>query len=113
MNEQQDDERAAAYLNDILDQAAEAGVDTIELERAPEGLEICFVRAGSGSGTVLKDRELESEIVQLIVRRAGLENQASGTMNWNLRGRDCAIGVEEYDSFGESSFRLKLGKPGD
>ncbi len=105
-----DDERAAAYLNELLDQAARAGADTIELERVPEGLEICFLRAGSGSGTILKDSELEDRLFELIVRRAGLENRAEGTMDWNIGGRDYAIRVEEYESFDETCFRLKLGK---
>lgn len=105
-------EKAATdYLNRILSQAVESGADTVELERVPEGLEICFLAAGTGIGTVLKGRELESELIELVVRRAGLEIRATGRMDWNIRGENCPITVEEYDSFGESCFRLKLGKP--
>lgn len=103
-------EQAADYLDRILCQAVEAGADTVELERVPEGLEICFRAASTGIGTVLKDRKLESGLFELVVGRAGLESRAKGTMNWNIRSEDRAIAVEEYDSFGESCFRLKLGK---
>lgn len=103
-------DRAADYLNHLLTQAAEAGADTVLLERVPGGLEICFLAGGAGLGTVLKDRELESELIELVVRRAGLENRATGRMDWDIRGENWPVTVEEYDSFGESCFRLKLGK---
>ena len=96
------------YLDRLLHEAVEAGADTVELERVPEGLEICFLADGSGIGTVLKDRALEAQLIELIVRRAGLEDRVKGKMNWNIFGKNCRITVEEYDSFGESCFRLKL-----
>lgn len=102
---------ATEYLNRLLSQAVEAGADTVELERVPEGLEISFLAAGAGMGTVLKDHMLEAELIELIVHRAGLDRRIKGKMSWNLRGENCAIAVEEYDSFGESCFRLKLGRP--
>lgn len=61
-------------------------------------------------GTVLKDRALETALVELIVRRAGLENRGRGKLDWNVLGENRRITVEEYDSFGETCFRLKLGK---
>jgi hypothetical protein len=106
-----ENERAVEYLNRILREAVDAGADTVELERVPEGLEICFLAGGSGSGTVLEDSELESELIELLVVRAGLEERPEGKLKWNIHGQERAITVEEYDSFGESCFRLKLGRP--
>ncbi|MBI4662449.1 MAG: hypothetical protein HY735_26835 [Verrucomicrobia bacterium] len=105
--------RAVEYLNRLLHEAVEAGADTVELERVPGGLEICFLAGGTGLGTVLQDRTLEAELVELIVHRAGLEwvgKASHGAMNWGIGGKDFRIAVEEYDSFDESCFRLKLGK---
>lgn len=106
---QHETERAVEYLNRLLDDAVEAGADTVELERVPERLEICFLAGGAGIGTVLKDRALQAQLIELLVRRAGLKNRSK--MKWNIHGQDCTITVEEYDSFGESCFRLKLAKP--
>jgi hypothetical protein len=103
-------EGAANYLNDLLCRAVEAGADTLELERVPGGLEITWLAGGSCVGIVLQDAELEAELIGLIVRNAGLERRAKGKMQWNIQGKDREITVEEYDSFGESCFRLKLGK---
>jgi hypothetical protein len=108
---QNETERAVEYLNRILHQAVDAGAATVELERVPEGLEISFIAGGSGSGTLLKDSELESELIELLVVRAGLEDQPKGKLKWNIHGQERAISVEEYDCFGESCFRLKLGRP--
>jgi hypothetical protein len=108
---QNETERAVEYLNRILHEAVDAGADTVELERVPEGVEICFLAGGSGSGTVLKDSELESELIELLVVGAGLEDRPKGKLKWNIHGQDRAIAVEEYDSFGESCFRLEFGRP--
>lgn len=104
-------ERAIEYLSQILHEAVDTGADTVTLERVPDGLEICFLRAGSGVGTVLEDRALESALIELLVRRAGLEKRTRGELKWNIHGQERGIRVEEYDSFGESCFRLKLGGP--
>jgi hypothetical protein len=109
MNSNTDEQkRAVEYLIGLLHEAAEAGADTVELERVPGGLEISILARGSGLGTVLKDRALESELMELIVQRAGLEKRVKGKMNWSVFGENCRITVEEYDSFGEPCFRLKL-----
>ncbi len=103
--------RATEYLDRVLCDAVESGADTVELERVPEGLEICFLAGGSGMGIVLEDRKLEAELIGLIVRRAGIRDRPTGKMNWKIEGENRTIAVEEYDSFGESCFRLKLDRP--
>lgn len=111
MNEPQDVPREAVEcLDRLFDQAFGAGADAIEFERVPEGLEVSVVKAGSGIGTVLEDPELESELIELIVARAGLQERSRGKLTWTVRGKERVIEVEEYDSFGESCFRMKLGK---
>jgi hypothetical protein len=65
----------------------------------------------TGIGDVLSDRTLASEVIGLIINRAQLEDKSRGVMRWTLFGEQYAITVEEYESFGESAFRLKLGKP--
>jgi hypothetical protein len=101
-------ERATEYLNGLLREAVEAGADAVELERVPEGLEICLLWGGSGAGTVLKDPALETALFGLIARRAGLRERVKGKMDWKVLGENRSITVEEYDSFGECCFRLKL-----
>jgi hypothetical protein len=108
---QEKTQRAVEYLNDILHKAVDTESDTVLLERVPEGLEISFLRGGSGVGIVLEDRALESELIGLLVRRAGLERRVHGRLKWEIHGQERVIRVEEYDSFGESCFRLKLGRP--
>ncbi|MBI5030125.1 MAG: hypothetical protein HZB51_06325 [Chloroflexi bacterium] len=102
---------AREKLQQILEEAAEGGADSIELEYAPEGLEISTLVGSTGIGNVLDDRMLAREIIGLIIDRAKLENKSRGVMNWILVGKPRNIIVEEYDSFGESAFRLILGKP--
>jgi hypothetical protein len=99
------------YLNSILSEAVAAGADRIELERVPEGLEICIFAGAIGVGKILRNRILEAELLELVVQRAGLEDRVKGKMLWTILGQDRAIAVEEYNSFGESCFRLKLAKP--
>jgi hypothetical protein len=42
---------------------------------------------------------------------AGLENRSRGTMRIEVLGEMRTIAVQEYDSFGESAFRLILRRP--
>jgi hypothetical protein len=100
---------AVGYLNRLLNHAFDAGADAIEFERVPEGLEVSLLKAGSGIGTVIEDPELESGLIELIVARAALKKRPRGKLTWTVHGKDRVIAVEEYDSFGESSFRMKLG----
>jgi len=81
------------------------------LEYVAEGLEVMYVFGSTGSGDVVDDRVLASGIIRLIVDRAKLARRSRGVMNWTLFGKQYNITVEEYDSFGESAFRLIFGKP--
>ena len=104
-------DEALQKLQQMLEEAADAGADSIELEYVAEGLEVMYVVGSTGSGDVIDDRVLASGIIGLIVDRAKLARRSRGVMNWTLLGKQYNITVEEYDSFGESAFRLTLGKP--
>jgi hypothetical protein len=108
-----DDQRDEALqkLQQMLEEAVDAGADSIELEYVAEGLEVMYVLGSTSSGDVIGDRVLASGIIRLIIDRAKLARRSRGVMNWTLLGKQYNIMVEEYDSFGESAFRLTLGKP--
>jgi hypothetical protein len=104
-------DKASERLQQILEQAVDGGADSIQLEYVEDGLEVCYMFGSTGIGDVLSDHTLASEIIGLIVDRAKLGDKSRGVMTWTLFGKRHSIVVEEYDSFGESAFRLKLGNP--
>jgi hypothetical protein len=104
-------EKTLQKLQQMLEEAVSAGADSIELEYVAEGLEVMYVLGSTGSGDVIDDRVLASGIIRLIADRAKLARRSRGVMNWTLFGKQYNITVEEYDSFGESAFRLMFGKP--
>ena len=50
------------------------------------------------------------EVIRLIARRARLRRTAERAFTWRVQGQTRLITVEEYDSFGDACFRLKLGR---
>ena len=101
---------AEQQLEAYLEEAVEAQADAIILEYVPEGLEVCFMLGDTGASRILKDSKLAGALMQLIGDRAGLDTKAQGTMTWLVHGQPVGITVEEYDSFGEYAFRLRLKK---
>lgn len=106
-----DDQKALQKLQQMLEEAVSAGADSVELEHKHGGLEVTYMFGSMGIGHDLDDRALKSSILRLIVDRAKLQRKSRGVMNWTLFGKQYNIAVEEYDSFGESAFRLVIGKP--
>ena len=104
--------KAVELLQSILDRAAEAGADMVDLERVPDGLEILYCSGHTGVGGLLETPELEAPLIDLIVRRARLHRKAGGSFTWKVQGQMRTIAVEEYESFGEACFKLKLGRSG-
>lgn len=102
--------RAEKQLKAYLEEAVSGGADSIILEYVPEGLEICFVFGDTGTGCILKDFKVAGDIMQLIGERAGLDTKSKGTMTWEIQDQAVKIAVEEYNSFGECAFRLKLAR---
>lgn len=108
-----DNNESEAYLvfRSMLENAITAGADTITLERVTEGLEVCYESGNFGIGEILDDPEIESEIIGIIIDLADLERKPRGTMQIEVLGETRTISVKEYDSFGESAFRLVLRRP--
>jgi hypothetical protein len=73
-----------------------------------EGLEVCYESGHLGIGEILDDLEMEAELVGAIVDLADLERRSRGTIRIEALGATRTIAVQEYDSFGESAFRLTL-----
>lgn len=103
--------RASEKLQQILEEAAGGVADSIELEYVAGGLEVSTLFGNTGIGNMLNNRALASEMIELIIDRAKLEDKSRGVMTWTLLGKLYTITVEEYDNFGEPAFRLILGKP--
>lgn len=99
-------------LQKILEDALREGAaDTVELEYVDQGLEVCRVFGDTGLGDVLTDHELIGGIISAVVEKAGLETKPRGKMHIHLFGEQHTFIVEEYENFGESSFRLILNEP--
>ncbi|HKZ77076.1 MAG TPA: hypothetical protein VJ124_02045 [Pyrinomonadaceae bacterium] len=107
-----DKERGLQMLQSLLEEAIDGGADAIELEYVAEGLEVTFMVGSSGIGSVVDDRMLAAAIIGLIVERAKLQNKSRGVIDWAYRGKSYKITVVEYESFGESAFKLLLQRPG-
>lgn len=103
-------EGAFQYLVGVLEEAVEAGADSVGLER--EGGDLMVVqyskRSGLAQGPVPK--ELEQALVDEIIDRAGLADTSRGEIQIFLAGRDYKVIVDERDDWGESAFNLLLKK---
>jgi hypothetical protein len=100
--------QAIQKLKEILEDAVEAGADSVTLEYVSEGIEVCYMFGNMGLGAVLIDQEFESEVVGYIVEKAKLDRRSQGKLQMNLKGKQYSILVKEYDHFGESAFEIKL-----
>jgi len=97
-------------LDSIIETAIIDGMDTIELEYVPEGLEVTYVSGNLGVGQVITDRPSAMRIVDDLIARAQLEDKSRGLLTCSHVGNSYDIRVTEYQSFGESAFRLRLKK---
>jgi len=98
-------------LQSIIETAINTGAAAIELEYVSEGLEVTYVSGSIGIGEVIADRRSAKRIVGELIAQAKLEHKLRGVLKWAHGGRLHKIRVEEYESFGESAFRLILKKP--
>jgi hypothetical protein len=102
---------ASAKMQEILDRAIDAGADAVTIEFAKEGgLEILFVFGNTGVGDILVQQSLEAEVMTLIYEQAGLEEKSCGVLHWECHGQNLEINVEEYESFGETAYKLTFPK---
>jgi hypothetical protein len=98
-------------LIQILEYALETGADAVEMEYADGGLEVCFMVGNTGMGRWLTDRTQINQLIEAIVKTAKLRRKSRGQMQLTLCGAEHTIFVHQYDSFGESAFRLGIDKP--
>ena len=92
----------------VLEGAVQAGVTSIGLEY--QGREfMVFHQAGMvGLGAARIPQELQEEVIEELVKRAGLSRKSKGNFQFQLLGEDYEVTVKEYDSFGESAFTITL-----
>lgn len=100
----------AAYneLIRVLEQAVQAGVDSIGLEYKGRELMVFYQRGPLGLGAGRIADNLKQAVIEELVKRAGLSRKSKGKMQVTLAGKEFEVVVEEYDSFGESAFNLSL-----
>ena len=94
----------------IMEYAVAERADSVNLEYADTGLEVCYMFGNIGIGEVLVSRELEDEVIGYIVESANLHERTRGKFRVNLRGEEYIINVKEYDHFAESAFELTFKK---
>jgi hypothetical protein len=63
-----------------------------------------------GLNTVLIDGELIRNVIDAIIEQAGLDKRPTGEIRIDLFGKPYTVVVEEYESFGETCFRLALDR---
>lgn len=109
MQENTDNQEAAfRELVRVLEGAVQAGADSVGMEYEDRDLIVFYNFGNTGLGAARIPRELQQAVIQELVERAGLSRKSRGTMQVRLLGKDYEVKVEEYDSFGESAFNLKL-----
>ncbi len=100
---------AIEKMQEILDQAIDAGADAVTIEFAKEGgLEVLFVFGNTGIGDIFVEQSLEAEVMTLIYEQSGLEDKSYGVLHWKCHGKSLEFNVEEYESFGETAYKLKF-----
>lgn len=106
-----DSQGATPTLQSILETAIQEGAEAIELEYVAAGLEVTYVSGNLGVGEVIADHASVKSIVAELMGQAQLGHKSWGVLKWVYGGRAYDIRVEEYESFGETAFRLRLKKP--
>ena len=101
---------AVEIIRSILEDAINAKAEMVEFEYADDGLEVCFIVCNIGLGGTLISHEMETKVIATIIELAKLHGKARGKIQIELLVKPLIIIVEEYQSFGESAFRMKLEK---
>src|SRR5258708_5401641 len=101
-------EEAFRELVRVLEEAVRAGADSVGLEYEGRDLIVYQQFGNTGLGAARIPKELQQEVIEELVKRAGLSRKAKGKMRVGLVGKDYEAVVKEYDSFGESAFTITL-----
>jgi hypothetical protein len=91
----------------VLEEAVQARADCLELEWEGQDLVVYQYFGHTGVGAVSIPRELQKAVLREIAKRAKLAHKPTGTMPLTLLGNEYEVFVQEYDSFGESTFTLR------
>jgi len=75
-----------------------------------EGLEVSYFRGSTGIGEIIGDRESVTVIINDLISRGKLEHKSRGRFKIAHQEREYELWAAQYESFGESAFRLKFGK---
>ena len=100
--------RAFQELVRVLEEAVQAGVNSVGLEYEDRDLMVYYNFGNTGLGASRIPHELQHKVIAELIKRAGLSRKCRGKMQVSLLGKDYEALVEEYDSFGESAFNLTL-----
>ena len=92
----------------ILEEAVQAGANSIGLEYEGRDLIVYHQFGSTGLGAARIPQELQEDVIGEIVDRAGLSRKSKEKMQVKLLGKDYEAAVKEYDSFGESAFTITL-----
>lgn len=109
-----DDKSTLAFeeLIRVLEAAAWTGVESVVLEWKGGDLLVFHESGGVGYGATKIVKPLQLDVIAEIVKRAQIGRKHKGNMRLRLLGQEYSVAVEEYDSFGESAFALKLKQRG-
>jgi hypothetical protein len=103
---------ASKELIRVLEAAALAGVESVGLEWKGDDLLVFHETENRGYVATKISTPLTLEVIAEIVKRAQIGRKRKGNMRLRLLGQEYSVAAEEYDSFGESAFTLKLKKRG-
>jgi hypothetical protein len=101
-------EAAFRELVRVLEEAVQAGADSLGMEYENRKLIVYFNFGNTGLGAARIAQELEQPVIRELVKQAGLSRKREGVMQVKLLGQDYDMQVEQYEDFGESAFRLRL-----
>jgi hypothetical protein len=100
--------RAFQELVRVLEEAVRAAAHSVGLEYKGRDLMVFHNFGNTALGASRIPQELEQDVIEELVKKAGLSRKSRGKMQVSLLGKDYEAVVEEYDSFGESAYNLTL-----
>ena len=103
-------EAAFRELVRVLEEAAQAGADSVGLEWEDRDLVVYLYFGDTGLGAVSIPRDLQGPVLGELVKGANLTVKPKGKMAVKLLGNEYDVFVKEYEDFGESAFNLTLKK---
>ncbi len=92
----------------VLEEALRVGADSVGLEYEDRELVLYYYCGNTGIGASDIPLALENEVLEELVRRAGLTRRTKGKMQLSLLGKDYEVLVNSYQDFDEWCYRLTL-----